>query len=193
MHAPITAEEESWTRAGTSDTNIDQRFPAGTAARAKIKHPRSARAGCDRHTHHREENLRHRRQMLHESASDAFAVQSNPSKCSWCNTEKLEFYIHCCSTCHAFPRSPMNLDIAPHRHRTRHHTRSSAHPVLLQQYSKLLKPMFQGVCHQRNSVEEHAMLITSVALRDSASALAPSSPMLFSSRIKLVMVTFAWC
>ena len=68
--------------AGTLDTNTDPRLSAGTAARAKIKHPRSARAGCDRHTHHREENLRHRRQMLHESASDAFAIQSNPSNCS---------------------------------------------------------------------------------------------------------------
>ena len=100
--------------AGTLDTNTNLRLPAGTAARAKIKHPRSARARCDRHTHHREENLRNPRQMLHESASDAFAMQSSPSNCSWCNIQKLEFYIHCCSTCHAFPRSHMNLDIAPH-------------------------------------------------------------------------------
>ena len=149
-HAPMGAAEESWTlnRAlETLDTNIDLRLPAGTAARAKIKHPRSARAGCDRHT-------RHRRQMLHESAPHAFAMQSNPSNCSWCNTQKLEFYIHCCSTCHALPRSHMNLGIEAHitfgcarpfRHHTRPHTghdsRSSAHPVLLQQCSKLLEPM----------------------------------------------------
>ena len=100
--------------AGTLDTNTDLRLPAGTAARAKIKHPLSARARCDKHTHHREENLRNPRQMLHESASDAFAMQSNPSNCSWCNTPKLKFYIHCCSTCHAFPRNHMNLGIAPH-------------------------------------------------------------------------------
>ena len=143
--------------AGTLDTNIDQRLPAGTAARTKIKHPRSARAGCDRHTHHGEENLRHRPHMLHESATDAFAMQSNPSNCSWCNTQKLEFCIHCCSTCHALLRSHMNLGIEAHtlftnafgcarpfKHRTRHHTRSSAHPVLLQQCSKLLEPMCQG-------------------------------------------------
>ena len=43
----------------------------------------------------------------------------------------------------------------PFSHRTRRHTghdsRSSAHLVLLQQYSKLLEPMCQGECHQRDS------------------------------------------
>ena len=150
---------------------------------------------CDKHTHYREENLQHFRQMLHESASDAFAMQSNPSNCSWCNIQKLEFYIHCCSTCHAFPRSHVNLDIAPHTLFYMHwdvRVLADAAPddspdtihahqhtfVLLQQCSKLLEPICQGVCHQRDSGEEHAVLITSVALRESASALAPSSPML---------------
>ena len=98
-----------------------------------------------------------RRKLAPSSATDAFAMQSNPSNCSWCNTQKLEFCIHCCSTCHALPRSHMNLGIEAHtlfthafgcarpfKHRTRHHTRSSAHPVLLQQCSKLLEPMCQG-------------------------------------------------
>ena len=186
--------------AGTLDTNIDLRLPAGTAARAKMKHPRSARAGCDRHTHHREENLRHRRQMLHESAPHAFAMQSNPSNCSWCITQKLEFYTHCCSTCHALPRSHMNLDIARHKlfihgiwmcapfqtpHPTTHRTRFTL-------ISTPCAPptMFKA---SQDPGEGHAVLITSVALRESASDLAPSSPMLFWTRLSSMMVTLAWC
>ena len=41
-------------------------------------------------------------------------MHSKLSKCSQCNTQKSGFYIHCCSTCHAFPRSHMNLGIAQH-------------------------------------------------------------------------------
>ena len=109
-------------------------------------------------------------------------------------TQKLEFYIHCCSTCHAFPRSHTNLDIAPHtlfihafgcarpfRRRTRRHTRHDS------------RSMCQGVCHQRDSGEVHAVHITSVALRDSASALAPSSPMRLERRFSSVMATLEWC
>ena len=184
--------------AGTLDTNIDLRLPAGTAARAKRKHPRSARAGSDRHT-------RHRRQMLHESAPHAFAMQSNPSNCSWCNTQKLEFYIPCCSTCHALPRSHMNLDIAPHKlfiqgilmcasfqTPTTHWTRFTLISTPCAPPTMFKAAGTDVECHQRHSGEEHAVLITSVALRESASALAPRSPILLPPRPSSMTATLAW-
>ena len=104
--------------AGTLDTNTYLRLPAGTAARAKIKHPRSARAGCDRHT------------TVRKTCAILDRCYMSPRQMlSRCNpiqaivhgvTQKLKFYIHCCSTCHAFPRSHMNLDIAPHALHTWH-------------------------------------------------------------------------
>ena len=186
--------------AGTLDTNTDLRLPASASARAKIKHPRSASAGSDRHT-------RHRRQMLHESAPHAFAMESNPSNCSWCNTQKLEFYIHCCSTCHELPRSHTNLDIAPHKlfihhiwvcasfqtpHPTTHRTRFTLISTPCAPPTMFKAAGTDVECHQRHSGEEHAVLITSVALRDSASALAPRSPISLPLRYSSEMATLAW-
>ena len=50
--------------------------------------------------------MQHCRQLLHESVSDAFAMQSKLSKLSLCGTQKSEFFIHYCSTCHAFVTKP---------------------------------------------------------------------------------------
>ena len=141
----MTAEEESWTLNRAlerwTQTSIQGFLQVQQHVRKSNIHEAHR---CDKHTHRREEHLRHRPHMLHESAPDAFAMLSNPSNCSWCNIQKSEFYIHCCSTCHAFPRSHVNLDIAPHtlfihafgcarpcRRRTRrltgHDSRLSAH------------------------------------------------------------------
>ena len=75
--------------AGTLDTNTNLRLPAGTAARAKIKHPRSAEM---RQAHPPPGGkMQHCRQLLHKSVFDAFAMHSKLSKFSLCKTQKSGF------------------------------------------------------------------------------------------------------
>ena len=175
--------------AGTLDTHTDLRLPPSTAARTKIKHPRSERAGCDRLSHHREENLRHRpiqalvNGATHRSWNSAFtavphAMRSHAATRTLALKRTRSLYMH------------LGVRVLSN---TAPDTTHAHQPTLcsFNNVKSCWNRCVKGECHQRDSVEKHAVLITRVALRDLASALAPSSSMMLRKRLSSVMATLA--